>query len=256
PAPVGARRALRRAVAGPREQLRVRAARADRTVGPPVVRPEPLDRDAELGPGLPRRQIGSHLLITAEHGGVQPVPADAQAAGEQHRVTVRWHKRTARHHPVAPVTEELDEGPDRLGHVHGIGPFWFPAPERDRWRGHDHKRASEPFPVASANVVRSGSGNRRADSSRGRADETDLHLSTVSPARRAAKGICLPGYGDPGTSACSSAWTPTARAASQAMASNEETLEPSGFQTVTSRSDGAGSGTVIASGLSLRPPPR
>jgi len=30
-----------------------------------------------------------------------------------------------------------------------MSPFWFPAPERNRWRGHDHKGASEPFPVAS-----------------------------------------------------------------------------------------------------------
>src|SRR5215831_2271526 len=101
--------------------------------------------------------------------------------GEQHRVTVRRQQRAARYHLVAPVTEELEEGPDRFGHVHGTGPFWFPAPERDRWRSHEHEGASEPFPVASAEVfVRSGGGHRRADSSRGRAGETDLHLPTVS----------------------------------------------------------------------------
>src|SRR5580704_11874812 len=52
--------------------------------------------------------------------------------GEQHLVTVRRHQRAARYHLVAPFTEELKEGPDGFGHVHGIGPFWFPAPERDR----------------------------------------------------------------------------------------------------------------------------
>src|SRR6185312_13859082 len=110
--------------------------------------------------------------------------------GEQHLVTVGRHQRATRHDLMAPVTEELQEGPSRFRHVHGIVPFWFPAPERNRWRGHDHKGASEPFPVASAKFVRSGSGNRRADSSRGRADETDLHLSTVSRSAHRAKGIC------------------------------------------------------------------
>jgi len=41
------------------------------------------DRDIEIGPGLPGREIGADLLITAEHRRVQPVPADAQAVGEQ-----------------------------------------------------------------------------------------------------------------------------------------------------------------------------
>src|SRR5271169_4148388 len=66
--------------------------------------------------------------------------------GEQHLVTVRRYQRATRYQLVAPFTEELKEGPDRFGHVHGIGPFWFPAPERDRWRGNDRESASEPFP--------------------------------------------------------------------------------------------------------------
>jgi hypothetical protein len=53
---------------------------------------------------------------------------------------------------VAPVTEEFQEGLSCFGHVHGIVPFWFPAPERNRWRGHVHKGASEPFPVASTKI--------------------------------------------------------------------------------------------------------
>jgi hypothetical protein len=56
--------------------------------------------------------------------------------GEQHRVTVGRHQRAARHYLVAPVAEELKEGPDRFCHVHGIGPFLVSAPERNRWRGH------------------------------------------------------------------------------------------------------------------------
>jgi hypothetical protein len=70
--------------------------------------------------------------------------------GEQHLVIVRRHQRAAWYQLVAPLAEELKESPDRFGHVHGIGPFWFPAPERDRWRGYDREGASEPFPVASA----------------------------------------------------------------------------------------------------------
>jgi hypothetical protein len=52
---------------------------------------------------------------------------------------------------VAPFAEELKECPDGFGHVHGIGPFWFPAPEREPLaRPRSRGRASEPFPVASA----------------------------------------------------------------------------------------------------------
>jgi hypothetical protein len=43
--------------------------------------------------------------------------------GEQDRVTFGGHQRAARHYRVAPVTEELKEGPDRFCDVHGVGPF-------------------------------------------------------------------------------------------------------------------------------------
>ena len=253
----------RRAVAGPCEQLRVRAARTDWAIGPPVVRPEPLDRDAELGPGLPRRgDRYPHLLITAEHRGVQPAHAQAlgeqlpapaqllrsvviaqrpgaqhlehrqvaviadlvqvggaQAAlhpdqpaalrvgaalqvpgqrmhprgGEQHRVTVRRHQRAARHNLVAPVYEEFEEGPNRFGHVHGIGPLpGFRHQKGTAGAAMTTRALANRSRSPARNIVRSGSGNRRADSSHGRAGEADLHLSTVGPAGGPAERINQP----------------------------------------------------------------
>src|ERR1039457_6462078 len=90
---------------------------------------------------------------------------------------------------MAPFSEELEERTGRLGHVHGVSPFWWPGPERDRRLGCDGRsrsRTGEPFPVASMLEVRSGSGNRRARSSRGRAGKADLHASTIGAAALAA----------------------------------------------------------------------
>ena len=40
--------------------------------------------------------------------------------GEEHLVTVGRHQRATRHHLMAPVTEEFQEGRSRFGHVHGM----------------------------------------------------------------------------------------------------------------------------------------
>jgi hypothetical protein len=78
---------------------------------------------------------------------------------------------------VAPFTEELKEGLDRFGHVHGIDPFLVPALERDCWRGRDHNGASGPFPVASAN----SSGQAAAAGEQEARAAAQMMLTFISP---------------------------------------------------------------------------
>ncbi len=83
PALIGGGTPLRRAVTGPGEQLGIGAARSGRAIRPPVVVRGQLDRHAQLVPGALRREIGAHLPVAAEHGGVQASPFGPKALGDQ-----------------------------------------------------------------------------------------------------------------------------------------------------------------------------
>src|SRR5262245_39855020 len=82
PAAVRAWCALRRAIPGPHEDLRIRAARAGWTVRPPVVRRGQLDRHAKVVPGTQGLSVGLDFAVTAKDGRVQPVEADAEVVDE------------------------------------------------------------------------------------------------------------------------------------------------------------------------------
>src|SRR5581483_10959377 len=218
----------------------------------------------ELVPGALGREVRAHLLVTAEHGGVQATPfgpqdsgdelvapaqaprsvvvpqrpgaehlehgqvafvADlveigrAQAAldagqppaprvgqavqvrgqrvhpggGEQHRAAARRQQRAALDHLMAALGEEREERADGLVRVHGMVLSWLvlagtrKGPLTRRYSS-SSTTLRRTVPGRPRGKLRSGSGNRRADSSR-RPDIADLHALTVGAAHPAAQRL-------------------------------------------------------------------
>ena len=113
PAPVAARRPLRRRTAGPHEQFAVRAAQPGRAVRPPVVGPGQLDRDTQLTPDLLHVGVRADLPVAAKHGaakhrGVQPAGIDPEPAGDQ--LVAPAHALRAGVVAERPRAEHLEHG--------------------------------------------------------------------------------------------------------------------------------------------------